>query len=334
MVACLGVALSGAALWIVQYQLKAHSYLEFEWVAHNRIGVFRQGIENGLNAVRTVRDFYLASEDVPEDQFRSFALSTMARYRGIQALMWVPHVPQRKSDSGEAVDQDAHGPFHIAQQARSDRMLSAQHRDPRFPVQYVEPRENNERYLGIDLASDPVHMEYLERARMRAQMVVSGRTELLLAPGTHHGVLAYLPVFANDTSALKVARERKDLRGYAVGIFRLDDLAEASVALLEPRGVEFMIRDESASEQQQFLGFYASRLDPQDGAPTLVPGNGNQVTGLRFKQIFPVADRQWSITCAQTPQFKSAIAFQKSEWFVMGVGLLFTMLDHGLSHHQ
>ena len=39
---------------------------------------------------------------------------------------------------------------------------------------------------------------------------------------------------------------------------------KTATALLVPRGVEFLIRDESAPEDEQFLDFYASRLSPTE----------------------------------------------------------------------
>ena len=299
--------------------------MEFEWVSHNRIGAFKHGIKNGLNAVEAVRDLYLFSQEVREEEFRMFAHSVMTRYRGIQALMWVPNVSHAQRLSYEALQENGQDHYRILEETENRRLAPAGQREIYFPVHYVEPQEEN-LYKGLDLASVPIHRETLERSRISGEMAVSERVELLPSSDNHHGVFVYLPIHVKGKPTDTVAQRRASLLGYAVGVFRLDDLAEASVALLKPRGVEFMIHDESAAEDPQFLAFYASRLSRQEDSPNAPQLTWSQASGPRYKEVFEVADRTWSITCAPTAQFRSAIAFQQSEWIVFGVGLLFTTL--------
>jgi len=321
LVACLGVVLSGATLWIVEHVLQVHRSLEFEWVAHNRIGAFKQGIKNNLNAVEAIRDLYLSSDNIQKDDFQMYAHSVMTRYRGIQALMWVQNVPHEQRSSYEFNQGNNRNQYQILERTEDGDMASASDRDTYLPIHYIESRQENG-YLGFDLASVQIHKEILERVRISGKMAVSQRVELLQKSGSHHGFFAYLPVYAKDMPTSTVNQRREALFGYAVGVFSLDDLAEASVALLEPRGVEFIIHDESAPAGHQFLGFYASRLSKQ----TLPQQALSQSTGPRYEEVFQVADQQWSITCAPTDQFRTAIAFQQSQWVVLGVGLLFTTL--------
>ncbi|MCP4409702.1 MAG: PAS domain S-box protein [Gammaproteobacteria bacterium] len=326
LVACLGVVLTGATLWVVEHVLQVHRSLEFEWVAHNRIGTFKQGIKNGLNAVEAIRDLYRFSQDVREDEFQLFAHSVMNRYRGIQALMWVPNVPHEQRSSYEILRENGQGSFPILEKTADGRMVSAGRRDHYHPVHYVEPQEEN-LYRGLDLASIQVYRETLERARESGKMAVSERVELLQDSVNRHGFFACLPIYDRVEPMATQGQYPKDLVGYAVGVFRLDDLAEASVALLEPRGVEFMIHDESVPDGPRLMDFYASRLSRQDESPDFQqPQDWARQSGPRYKEVFEVADRTWSITCAPTDQFRSAIAFQQSHWVVLGVGLLFTTL--------
>jgi len=325
LVACLGVALSGATLWIVEQVLQAHRSLEFEWVAHNRISAVKQGIKNGLNAVEAIRDLYLSSQEVREKEFHMFARSVMMRYRGIQALMWVPNVPHEQRYSYEALEENGQTRFQIMEKTGDGRMVQAGRRDVYFPVYYVEPREENV-YRGFDLASVRTHKENLQRARVSGKMAVSERVELLHKTGNYYGFFAYLPIYAKGEPTGTVAQRRRNLNGYAVGVFRLDDLAETSVALLEPRGVDFVIRDESTPDRHQFLDFYTSRLSRQNDSKKTSQRRWEQASEPRYQEVFQVADRTWSILCAPTAHFRSAIAFQKGQFFVLGVGLLFTIL--------
>ncbi|MEJ1374969.1 MAG: hypothetical protein RPT94_08100, partial [Candidatus Sedimenticola sp. (ex Thyasira tokunagai)] len=70
LVVIIGLSLSLAALWLIRQQLDAHKLLDFEWVAHNRIRAINHGIDNGLLAVTTIRDFYKASDEIGPQEFR------------------------------------------------------------------------------------------------------------------------------------------------------------------------------------------------------------------------------------------------------------------------
>jgi CHASE1-domain containing sensor protein len=93
MVVCGGILLSAIAFLLIQYKLLSHKSSEFEWVAHERFSALKQGIENGLNAAKTIRDLYLVVDDITQGDFRVFSRSIIARHHGIQALKWVPRVP-------------------------------------------------------------------------------------------------------------------------------------------------------------------------------------------------------------------------------------------------
>ena len=111
LVAVIGLSLSWAALWVIQQQLEAHKLLDFEWVAHNRVRALTRGIDTGLEAMTTVRDLYLVSERVEQEEFRVFTSSLLERFNGIQALMWVPIVPHGKRAEFEQANSTAEEEF-------------------------------------------------------------------------------------------------------------------------------------------------------------------------------------------------------------------------------
>ena len=83
--------------------------------------------------------------------------------------------------------------------------------------------------------------------------------------------------------------------------------------------------DESAEPGQQFLDFYASRLDPNPPHRyRLYQGPWWSLKDAqRVRQTFPVADRVWSITSAPVDNFRSAEGFANGPNIVLiGGGLL------------
>jgi len=113
-----------------------------------------------------------------------------------------------------------------------------------------------------------------------------------------------------------------------VGVFRIADLADEAMRLLEPRGVEFLLHDESALTGEQLLDFYDSRLNRNSGyvsEPT-IKHSWDLPDSPKVTETFNVGDRQWSITCSATHQFRSGEGFGQGHWIVLGGGLSLTLI--------
>ena len=294
--AIVGLGLSFAALFLIQKQLEAHKLLDFEWVAHNRIRALNHGLDNSMLAVTTMRDHVVASGGVDDEGFRLFATSLLERYRGLKSLMWVP-LPE------------------APRQAES------------FPASHVVPEQEGDIRRGFDLASNPRFIETLARARKMGQMAASGRIAYPLPDGgTEYGFMVASPVLSGRATGADPELHREALNGFVVGFFRLADLAKDAISLLQPRGVEILILDESAPAEESFIHFYASRLLPRDVGPDNFEQWRNDPDEPKFEERVQVADRQLAIVCGRTVLFRSAEAFQQGPWMVLAAGLLFTVL--------
>lgn len=131
LVALIGLTLSLAALWLIRQQLEAHRLLDFEWVAHNRTRALNHGIDNGLSAIESVRDFFLASSEVDANSFQTFAESLLKRVQGVHALMWVPRRP-----GSEREESPGKGDAGMALSRGELRRAYGSHT---FPVTYSSP---------------------------------------------------------------------------------------------------------------------------------------------------------------------------------------------------
>ncbi len=324
--AIVGLSLSFAALLLIQQQLEAHKMLDFEWVAHNRVRALNYGMDNSLLAVAALRDHVMASESINAQGFRVFAESLLNRYGGIQALMWVPVVQQGDREEFEARFAAGGKEFRIAEQGGEHELIPAGERTEYFPVTLVVPERGDNAPPGFDLGSIPRFGETLLRARDTGNMAASGR---FVYPrgrsGADYSFMAASPVFQEDASDVSM-QHRSGLSGFVVGFFRLADLTNAAVSLLEPRGVEILILDESAPAEQRFLHFYASRVAPRNVGDDDYQAWWNNPDEPKVVEHIKLADRKLAIVCGRTEQFRSAEAFQKGPWIAMAAGLLFTVL--------
>ncbi len=319
LVAIIGLSLSFAALLLIQKQLDAHKLLDFEWVAHNRVRALNRGIDHSILSVTTLGDHVEATGRVDSEEFKTFAKSLLGRYRGVQALMWVPLVQGLdSSESAVSIGGEPESAFELA--------------PPGEPVEYFRVRhmvrdQANTMNADFDLVSEPAFVETLSRARVQGQIAMSGRIALSTPQiGSEYGFMLASPVFGVTDALGAVDRGRGDLGGFVVGVFRLDSLVNAAIALLEPRGVDVLILDESASADERFLHFYASRLSQTVVGPGDYESWWKDQATAKIAERIKMADRQLTIICGRTDLFRSAEAFTQGPWIAFIAGLLFTML--------
>jgi PAS domain S-box-containing protein len=323
-----GLAASVGAFMVLSSELESHQRREFDWVAHNRNNALKKGIQDGLNAVKSVGDLFTVSPDLDQEAFSRYAQALLERYRGIHTLEWVPAVPTEQREAHEREGRAHSSDYHLIEHSGDARRRPAADRPTYFPIYYMEPLRQDGRLIGFDYGSNTLYRGLIERARDSGRMVVSGRIKLLQGEEAQYGVQAFLPVYRSGTPPSTLRERRKALLGLAVGVFRIANLASASISLLEPRGVEFLIRDESAPPREAFLDFYASRLTPPNPSVNVSrasPG-WNIKAAPKLTETFPVADRLWSITCSPTHQFRSAESFREGPWIVLIGGLALTLM--------
>ena len=300
LVAIVGLSLSLAALVLIQQQLEAHKMLDFDWVAHNRIRAVSHGLDNNLIAIATLRDHIASSDSVDPTGFKMFAETLIERYPGIETLAWV------------AAEEDA---------------PEGENPGGRYPVLHVVPERGEVIQTGFDLGTLSRFAETLARAGETGMLAVSGR---IAYPGeksnTEYGFMVASPVFSRQLGGGESAPVHARLKGFAVGFVKLGLLARAAISLLEPRGVEVLILDETAPPPERFLAFYGSRLSPGRVGETDYLAWLEDETESKVKERVPLVDREFTIVCGRTPLFRSAEAFQQSPWIVLVAGLLFTVL--------
>ncbi|MCU7930311.1 MAG: CHASE domain-containing protein [Candidatus Thiodiazotropha sp. (ex Codakia rugifera)] len=327
LVAIIGLSLSFTSMLLMRQQLEAHNILDFEWVARNRIRALNHGIDSSMLAVITLRDHVIASGGVGGKEFRLFAGSLLDRYRGVQALIWAPRVKAVERDRFEASIAQHKKGFQISEGSGHFELLPAAERAEYYPASHIAPEQFDSVPAGFDLGSIPRFADALSRARDRGRMEASGRIAYPTSQGgTEYGFMVASPVYGGDKPVETIHQRRESLVGFVVGFFRLANLTNAAISLLEPRGVEILILDESAPVAERFLHFYTSRIAPSKIGADEYERWMNNPDEAKVVERVQIADRQLAIVCGRTSMFRSAEAFQEGPWMVLIAGLLFTTL--------
>jgi len=308
LIAAIGLSISVSAFLVIQEQFRTQSSAEFNWVAHNRSRLLKQGLENALEPVRLTRDYIQASSNrITRNQFHLAAEPLLNRNPGIEMIGLILF-GQDKEYSQELGDKHTTGTGNSG----------------RFILTHAEARTGSRFGLDFPIDSNPMLRQAIERAEASGDMTVSGRVALQQQSHNDYGVMASLPIYQSLHSSMSGLHQ--ETAGFVVAILRLDKLTHHAISYLEPRGVDLLILDESATDEGSFLEYYASRLQPVGSFDEEDIGARFAVAASRVTEIALMADRKWSITAMPNARFLSAEAFSSGAWVILTGGALLTLL--------
>ena len=293
----------------------------FQRTAGDRALALEHSIGDNVEALEDIQSLYKASKDVERDEFRAFIEHELEESPGIQALEWIPRVlaSERAAHEG-AARKDGFPEYRIAERQTQGTMVPAGVREEYFPVYYVEPYEGNEAALGFDLASNPIRLEALNKSRDTGQGVATARITLVQETADQFGFLVFQPIYRKGFPVETLAQRRENLAGFALGVFRITDIINHSLADIRERtggpGLDIQLYDRSAPPEQQLL-FATSTVN---GAAAQTPSR------LSFAESFDVAGRTWELILT-SPGAELSVWSIWQAWAVLAGGLLFTSLS-------
>jgi len=288
----IGVALSLIAFQVVGEWEKKEILEEFERLAGTRVAAFKQEIHLNLEILQSVERLFKASQIVSREKFQIFVASTLARHPEIQALEWVPRVPDSERERYETDARQAGlADFQITERQAQGDMIPARQRSEYFPVYYIEPLQGNEAALGFDLASNATRLATLEQSRDNGHMLATARITLVQENAQQSGFLIFLPMYSGNPAT--VAERRESLRGFALGVFRIGDMFETGLRdiLAKDAGIVTQLFDESASADTQLL------YSGQSSSTQRI------VADIVHRNTLDVAGRTWSMVSSPTADF-------------------------------
>ncbi len=134
-------------------------------------------------------------------------------------------------DSGRARYERGHG-FPIVARSKLGDLKREGRNGPYFPLTYAATKSalNLGTPYGYDLASDPVRSTHLFMARDSGS---TSATPVIRLPLGGTGINVFRPVYRDGAPTETVAQRRAALTGFALGSFRVGDLANAATTALE-----------------------------------------------------------------------------------------------------
>ena len=264
-----------------------------------------------LDSVASIERFYSSSVDVSREEFHTFVANDLIKKPGINGLSWNPIITnEQRVNFEKTVIADGFSEFKITERSNKGQLVAASPRDDYIVVNYIEPYEVNKKAMGFDVASNPTRKKALNEARDTASPIVTGRITLVQESGEQAGILLFHPIFSGPHETTE--ERRRNLKGYAVGVFRVGDIVDTVLASQYRDKLIVGIYDESSTLDKSLYG----PADPSKYTDAL----------FSFNEIIEIGGRKWSVYFWPSPGYLvSHSAWQA--WAVIFAGLLFTCIS-------
>ena len=285
----------------------------------------RNRLDDYLNVLHAVESLHATSGGLSRQAFHTFVQRSFTRHPGLQALSWDVRVPDEQRESyEEAVRREGYPSFQITELNAQGQLVRVARRPEYIVVSYIQPEAENERALGFDVASAPDCLEALRRARDTGEPAATGQLTLVQETVRHVGLLVFLPIYGQPLPHATVEERRQSLQGYVTGVFRISDMVEASLPVLEHEGLGLQIEDEAAPAGQRLL-YDSRRRGARDIGPKHHQDSEAELAGMHWDTTIELAGRRWVLRFAPTLEYLAARQ-SLQPWAVLGGGLLFAGL--------
>ena len=322
--ACLGITF-GLTVGLVYYTTnleRASFATRFDEKAGQLAAAVKAAVADQLEAVHSIQAFESVTDDRSGAKFLRFAGDLQRHIRGVPpVLQWLPRVAAADREHFEAAIRQEGAPgFQIFEIAGGARQPAAA-RDEYFPVTYLSPTDGSDRILGYDPGSEPRRRTALETAGRTGEVTILDHLTLVLKGETGEGVVVFAPIYADGAPIATQAERQQALTGFAVGVFRLTDIARVAVPLQQADDTSLWLLD--VTDPADTAPLWANTAAPPAVLTLHERGLFGDERSLGHRFEFDIGERRWALQIAPTQVFIAHYRSQDS-WIVLVVGLLFT----------
>jgi len=202
---------------------------EFNAIANNYRHILRDGLRKYEDKIVALRAFFDAADDgVSQKEFDRFANQLISDSGAVEGFSWIPRVGRDERAAFElgAVKGGLPG-YRITSLSPDGKLVPSEERDEYFPVLYSTVPSRDAPIQGLDLGSDTMRRQVLERARDTNNFSSTPILELKTAPAGRYGFFVVLPVFKHGLPHETVEDRRRNLAGFVQGVFQLSPLVDS-----------------------------------------------------------------------------------------------------------
>ncbi|MFO0835212.1 MAG: CHASE domain-containing protein [Phycisphaerales bacterium] len=246
------------------------------------------------------RGVYAASKSVERGEFAGYVASRdlPREFPGVIGMGFIERVQRKDLDAFIARERaDVAPDFAVHGFPDAGALASA---PDMYVVKHCYPAEANLKVWGLDLGSEPVRREAIERAIETGRPTTTGRIVLAQHERRHTGFLYLVPVFRNGVDHSTPEARRANLVGLAYCPIVLEH-AMADVGGIAGLRADFEVYDGDSPRAE-------SLLYDHDGCRTGLGGRSSNHEDRRFaaSEVLQIGGRPWTIEVSSTPVFEAA----------------------------
>jgi len=299
-----GVILSLALFVSLRSFEEARIQADLSASAFERRSHISKALEDALLPITSAHRSFVAFPEMTREEFSLSVGAHGEEQPSVWSLAWAPYVTiERRTALVQQARVDGLRSFDFMDLDPGGVLRPAGRRSHYVPIFYLYPLAGRTATLGLDLLSEPVRRQAVERAIATREDVAT--PSLPLAGGQSSAVLILSPLFSNERVLGDTMMEPWGLfQGVVVGAIIPAALVEEAIRLLTPVGIDIVVLDQEATDGRRLLAFHSSRTRKQILSPTM---DVRSLQDQRYQRTYAlaVADRTWMIVFSATDDFIS-----------------------------
>lgn len=303
-----------ALLALATYQLYQQQLRQrFELLASERFSRIEERFEDQVQRLDGLRRFFSFSDEITLDEFNGYARPLLHR---TQAYSWSPRVLQSARRDFERQASETLGlPYQIQQLTDDGSLQLSPVRPVYYPVLFTQALSPQRQPLGLDLLSQSLRRDTLQRARMPGSMAVSAPLNLIdVEPAYVRGVLMVAPLFA-------LGKLVSEPRGYVMAVISMRQLMAEGLPNADQDNLVVRILDMSGADDEHEVLFQSDNQgtsSPLAASHLLRLADHDYQLDIRPSLAFMQANRSSAVT---------AVAFLGGLLSVLLSALLFSLFS-------
>jgi diguanylate cyclase (GGDEF)-like protein/PAS domain S-box-containing protein len=301
--AIVGVMLSVFAWFALSDREHRLAELELRERAISHAGVLQNGINDYLGKLAALRALFQSSnKEVARGEFAAFSELILRDQTAIKHVSWIPRVGrEQRAAIEDAAIRDGVSEFHIKAVAPDGSLAPSTEKDEYYPILFIFSTQMSitSPVYGIDLNSEVMRRQAVERARDNDQPATSSVINLQGGVGDRRGFLVMLPVYKYGLPHDTVETRRQNLVGLIQGTFQLSVMIESHLATSVHGGeLDLYLFAPEAADDAFPVHFHAAR---RRTAPIEQQRRASLTSGPHWSGGITVGDARWTVIAVPMP---------------------------------
>lgn len=256
---------------------------------------FEHKIAVKIHEMEAIKSFFNASEFVDRLEFREFVKDFFGN-SSTHSIQWVSKVSENDlSLLIQAAKKDGIENFAIRSD-ESNKDFNHVSRKIYYPILYSEPYDTTKSYLGLDIVSIERYKTALKIAAQSGKIVVAQMHKIQDQGNVMFTI--FNPVFNSKAKIVTVEDREKNVSGFIVGTYKLNEIINNLSEELKQKGIEVIISDHATSNAEEIIIYKSFEKNPGFllSASTSLDV-GERVWTIKFEQTkeYLVSHKEWHL---------------------------------------